>query len=57
MDWVVTDLVVDGVERAALDFDEDIVGGLESGNWYVDKLKDTGVTGSLEGNSLHRCRN
>ena len=57
MDVAMTDLVIDRVERAALDFDEDIVRGLKGGNWYVDKLKNGRVTRSLESNSLHRCWN
>ena len=54
---VVTNLVIDGVERAALDFDENIVGGLEVGEWDVDKLEYIGVTWSLESNSVHGCGN
>ena len=54
---VVTNLVVDGVERAALDFDENIVGSLESWKWNIDKLEYVGVTWSLESNSVHGCRN
>ena len=54
---MVTDLVIDGVERAALDLDENIVGCLEVGNWNVDKLEDVGVTGSLKGDGVHRCWN
>lgn len=54
---VVTNLVIDGVERAALDFDENIVGSLEFGEWDVDKLEYVGVAWSLESNSVHGCGN
>jgi hypothetical protein len=54
---VVTYLVIDRVERAALDFDEDIVGSLEDGKWNVDKLEYVGITGSFESDSVHCCRN
>ena len=41
---VVANLVIDGVERAALDFDENIVGSLEGWKWNIDKLEYVGVT-------------
>jgi len=54
---VVTDLVINWVERTALDFDEDIVGSLEGRKWNVDKLEYVGITGSVESDSVHSCRN
>jgi hypothetical protein len=54
--WL-TDLVVDRVEPAAIDFDEDVVGGLEGWDGDVDELEDAGVAGGLEGDGLHRLRN
>jgi hypothetical protein len=53
---VETNLVIDGVERASLDFDENIMRSSEGGDWNVDELKDTRVTWSLEGNGFHRFR-
>ena len=52
-----TNLVIDGVERAALDFDENIVGSLEVGEWDVDKLEYVWITWSLESDSVHGCGN
>ena len=53
----VTNLVINGVERTALDFDEDIVGSLEGRKWNIDKLEYVGITGSVKSDSVHGCRN